>query len=305
MLSILIPVYNFDCSKLVKDLHRLTLQEQIAFEIIVLDDVSTHFISENSKINGLPFARFEIAKTHLGRAKIRNVLGGMAKGEMLLFIDADAEVANEKYIHNYLQFNDKADVIIGGTKYAVHPPDKQQLLRWKYGKNREEVIAKTRNKHPYHSITSFNIFMKSTVFKNCNFDEESISNESSYGHEDTLLGIKYMKENISVWHINNALIHNDKASSKVFLKNGLIAVEKYIKFAQFRKQEVVKQIKIFRVFEECKKWGGVGLLSLIYRNLGKKMQNQLLSKSPLLFLFDLYRLCYLADFYKKNRDQIN
>ena len=40
MLSILIPVYNFDIIAFVTELHRLCEQEKIPFEIILLDDAS-------------------------------------------------------------------------------------------------------------------------------------------------------------------------------------------------------------------------------------------------------------------------
>ena len=82
-LSILIPTYNYDCSHLVL---QLLEQQPKEAEIIIGDDCSTKPIKE---ISGCRIFRPE---HNLGRAAIRNALAREAKGEWLLFIDADAEV---------------------------------------------------------------------------------------------------------------------------------------------------------------------------------------------------------------------
>ena len=47
MLSILIPEHNYDCTKLVNDLAMQCNKAGIIYEIIVLDDASTLYKSEN------------------------------------------------------------------------------------------------------------------------------------------------------------------------------------------------------------------------------------------------------------------
>ena len=47
MISILIPTYNHNITRLVTDLHQQALETYVDFEIIVVEDGSTLFIEEN------------------------------------------------------------------------------------------------------------------------------------------------------------------------------------------------------------------------------------------------------------------
>lgn len=302
MLSILIPVYNFDCVALVQELHDQCMEKKTPFEILVLDDTSTLFKENNSTINELENCQYIESEIHFGRAKIRNELAQRAQYENLLFIDSDALVDSPNFIQKYIDNKDKADVIIGGMKYSKNPP-KENALRWYYGTQREFIPAAIRNKSPYKSLISFNLMLKKTVFAKYPFDEETIDVEKSgYGHEDTLLGLKLKKDQVSVLHIDNQLVHDYQESNEGFLKNSLTAVEKYVFNPTFRKPEIVEQIKIFRVFEKAKSLGLLNALSAVYKSKGDSMKTRLFKENPPIRLFDFYRLCYLANYYKKNRD---
>lgn len=301
MISILIPVYNYNCTVLVKDIHRQCTEANVPFEILVLDDTSSQFKEENRIINDLEGCRYIESESHIGPAKIRNELGKIAQYENILFIDSDAVVDEPKFIQNYIVFKDKAQVIIGGMKYSDQPP-KENGLRWYYGTQREHIPAAIRNKTPYRSLISFNFMMKRAVFIEHPFDESSLDMEKKeYGHEDTLLGLRFKKYNISVYHIDNQLIHNTQESNEVFMDKSLKSVERYVTNPRFKEREVVSQIKIFRVFQKLKSYGAVGILSQIYRSFGEKMRRRLFKPNPPIRLFDLYRLSHLANLYKKNK----
>ena len=104
MLSILIPTYNYDCTRLVSDLHQQAALSGIDYEIIVADDASPTYIykEKNREINALPHCRLIELEENVGRARIRNLLADEAQYEWLLFMDADAEVIGPHYISNYL-----------------------------------------------------------------------------------------------------------------------------------------------------------------------------------------------------------
>jgi len=108
MISILIPVYNFDCIVLVKDLYSQSMQLNIPFEILVLDDTSALFKMENRAINELEHCQYIESNIHFGRAKIRNELGKKAQFENLLFIDSDALVDSNDFIQSYINHKDQA-----------------------------------------------------------------------------------------------------------------------------------------------------------------------------------------------------
>lgn len=299
MLSILIPVHNFDCANLVSDLHHQCLLTGKDFEILVLDDISTRYLEENRQINEFSYCRYIESKTAYGRAKVRNTLSEKAQYEYLLFIDSDAIIDSTDFIQNYLNNIGKAEVIVGGLKYKPQPP-KYNRLRWTYGTKREVKSAAIRNASPYKSISSFNLLVQRDTFLTHCFNEEAIDlKESSYGHEDTLLGLSFKSASIKVLHIDNPLIHDSQETDLVFLENSLIAVDKYVYNQLFRQAEVVSQIKIFRVFEKFKALNLIGLLCFIYAGFGKYIKRNLLSTNPSLWLFDLYRLSHLANTYKE------
>lgn len=293
MLSILIPVHNFNCVKLVSDLHQQCYATAKAFEILVLDDASTICKEENRLINKLSNCSYLESSIAYGRGRARNELGEKAAFSHLLFIDADAIVDNPNFIQNYLDHLPLAEVLVGGLKYSLMPP-KEERLRWFYGTQREVKTAAIRNQTPYRSLLSFNFLIKRSVFLENKFIEES-----TYGHEDTLLGLSFKLKSISVLHINNPLVHDSHETNMQFIEKSLTAVAKYVNNPSFRQAELVAEIKIFRVFERFKAWQLVGFLSFIYSNFGAQLKKNLLSNKPSLDLFDLYRLSYLANTYKE------
>ena len=122
LLSILIPTYNFDCTKLVEDL----LQQLPGnSEIIVGDDGSTDqgIKQRLSHISQMPTCRLYASSRNIGRSAIRNRLARQSQGEWLLYLDSDAEVIHEDFLQNYLQeiqHNPGIKVLCGGIKH----PDK-------------------------------------------------------------------------------------------------------------------------------------------------------------------------------------
>ena len=101
ILSVLISTYNYDCSRLLRQLHGQLPAEG---EIILGDDCSTDpdVVRKNREASDLPRVRILRPVRNLGRAGIRNALAREAKGEWLLFIDADAEVRSASFIADYL-----------------------------------------------------------------------------------------------------------------------------------------------------------------------------------------------------------
>ena len=92
-----------------------------------------------------------------GRSINRNNLGQKAKGDYLLFLDADALPTNQTFLQDYCQRATLADVIVGGTAYK--PNFKNDKLRVKVGKLKEEHSAAERERYPYASFSAFNFLI--------------------------------------------------------------------------------------------------------------------------------------------------
>jgi len=67
MLSILIPTFNYNIVKLVKDLHQQALEQYIDFEIIVMEDGSTQFLVENKEIEKFKNCKYIVLDNNIGR----------------------------------------------------------------------------------------------------------------------------------------------------------------------------------------------------------------------------------------------
>ena len=103
-----------------------------------------------------------VSEKNIGRAAIRNRLTLEAKGDYLLFIDADAMIPGtaEAFLQKWLDYLRYARVICGGILYQLMPPgDPDKILRWKYGRQEEQKKAAERNKHPHARFSTFNVLI--------------------------------------------------------------------------------------------------------------------------------------------------
>lgn len=89
MISIIIPVYNEE-KNIIDCLNSLSRQSYQDFEIIVVDDGSSDKTQEVLSNYKLPTTNYQLLKQpHLGPGKARNLGVSKAKGDILVFVDAD------------------------------------------------------------------------------------------------------------------------------------------------------------------------------------------------------------------------
>ena len=138
MLSILIPIYNYNAFPLVKKLSEQANQSGILYEIVCLNDASSLFIKENLELSQLNSVRYEVSEKNLGRSKTRNKLAQMAQYDWLLFLDTDVMPVDDFLIERYLPFlNDEKQAVYGGIVYSDKKPEKPFTVELKnYNKDR-------------------------------------------------------------------------------------------------------------------------------------------------------------------------
>ncbi len=113
MLSILIPVYNYNITLLVSQLQKQAIETFADFEIIVMEDGSDTFLEENKEIEKFENCKYEVLEKNIGRSAIRNRLAEKAKYDHLLFLDCDAEIYTPHFIEKYEYFCNEECVVIG------------------------------------------------------------------------------------------------------------------------------------------------------------------------------------------------
>ena len=290
MLSILIPTYNYNVFPLVWELQGQCNQCGINYEIIVLDDSSSIFFSENNLINDLANSRYLVNPTNLGRASNINKLVEISKFEYVLILEADAFPSKKNYIQLYidsLQQNPKA--VFGGVIYSKNKPSKKSLLRWVYGKSRESKTLKQRLKNPNDIVFSWNLLLNKKIFSE-NFFDSSIK---TYGFEDLVFLKKLKQKKVAIEQIENTLIHQNEEESNIFIEKSKNAVLNLIELYQ-KKILSGNDSSLLNSFEFVKKLHLTRPVAQLFMQFEVEMIKNLLSKRPSLFIFDLYRLGYFC-----------
>jgi glycosyltransferase involved in cell wall biosynthesis len=294
MLSICIPVYNFNVTELVTSLHNEAETLAVEYEIVLSDDASSAvYQNANSLLSGLSNVRFLRSETNLGRTKNRNKLFETARYPYILFMDCDSKISKIDYIKDYLPYCLPGSICQGGRIYdAEKPADNKLVLHWKVGRSRESWPANVRAEKPNNSFMTCNFLIDKDIFNIVQFDERL----QGYGNEDTLFGIALMKKDIRISHIDNPLYHVGLEASDVFLSKIEESLRCYhkINFLYDNDPQFIESCKILRVEKKIKRWHLVGSIKRLFIFFRKVMSRNLTGKNPRLFVYDLYRLGYLC-----------
>ena len=287
MLSILIPVYNFAVKNLVNDLSLQAQHLKIPFEILCIDDASkVKYIKLNDGLEKIKGVNYQFNKKNIGRSAIRNLLTDKAQYDYLLFLDCDIKIA-DNFIKKYIDFKDASEVIVGGVSYTDHKKiEKSKLLRWKYGKFREERKAHFRNQRPYASFSACNLFINKKVSQKIRFTESL----TKYGHEDTLYGAELEFNSFTVIHINNPIVHLGIDEVSEFLEKTELAIINLFAL-QKSHPKACSNIKIFNYYTLFKKT--LFLTKFIFLFCKYCCRKLLIKGSANLVVFDIYKLSFM------------
>ncbi|MFB9054885.1 glycosyltransferase family 2 protein [Formosa undariae] len=290
MLSVLIPIYNYNVVALVQNLHRQLTLANYVFEIICLDDASeTAFISKNSQIESLEFTSFIKSTANNGRTKTRQLLCESSKYDWLLFLDADTIPASSTFISEYITaINPENEAVFGGFSYHKSKPSSHYILRWEYGKTKEEVDASIRNTNPYKIIISGNFLIKKSIFKTLN----SLIQHKVYGL-DNYFGALLKNNKIKVLHINNPVFHLGLEKNEVYLNKLKSAVCTLLLLVKQDKMKTHNN-DLLSLFMFLKKNRLNFILSKFYNAFNKQMEHNLCGKTPSINLLQFYRISYMC-----------
>lgn len=285
MLSILIPIYNFDISRLVEVLHEQAVLTSIDFEIICFDDGSrADFKALNRMLAEKEQVQYVELPENMGRSKIRNELAKVAKYTYLLFMDCDSKVVRDDFIQNYLNACASDTLVYGGRVYNQAPPEEADLVfHWHYGRAREQVDYRVRQKQPYHAFQTNNFLIPRRLFLDIQFEEAL----KQYGHEDTLFGFELKRRGAPMLHIDNPLEHLGLESVEVFLNKTEKGLENLLKLSY---DFPFIETKLLKAFRFCKRSGLGYVLRWGFGWVEARLERKLRSGRPDLRYFDVYKL---------------
>ena len=293
MISVLIPIYNYSVVDLVKELHKQLKDCKIPFEIICLEDGSDDdFVKQNEVINEFSNTSLIVSESNNGRIKSRQILSEQAKYDWLLFLDSDVLPKHKDFIYEYLKFvNSKNESVFGGICYNRKKPEKDFILRWKYGISKEEVNAERRNKNKYKNIVSANMLIKKDLFNSINSKIEL----EGYGLDNYFSAL--MKEmNTIPLHVDNEVIHLGVEKSDVYLKKIETAVLNLLKL--YRDYKLINhENNLYAFFVVLKRLRLHFMFSALYACFKSLMKRNLLSEHPSISILQLYKISLMCNTY--------
>jgi cellulose synthase/poly-beta-1,6-N-acetylglucosamine synthase-like glycosyltransferase len=299
MISICIPIYNYNVTSLVNELSKQAALLNKPYEIILIDDCSNKKFREINEITSKNNIYIELPE-NIGRSKIRNLFLEFSKYKYLLFLDCDVMVESADFLSKYFNIlGEHPSLVCGGRIYNKSRPKRDHMLRWKYGMMRESQPFANRKKNPYISFMTNNFLIHREIFEKVKFDERI----TKYGHEDTLFGYSLKKENISITHIDNPIVNIDLETNIEYLnktKEAIINLVHIMEFTNYDKG-LINDIKILRFYWKVRKIEKI--ISLFFILL-KPLVVYLLSRGyVILFLFDFYKLGIIIENHKSNATQ--
>lgn len=291
MISVLIPVYNYNVVALVTQIHKQLQLCNVPFEILCLDDASTsNEVHTNNSISNLDSTSYLRSNKNLGRINARQYLAEKAKYQWLLFLDADVIPKSELFISKYLEFvNKEYEAIYGGFAYYEQRPESEYMLRWTYGSTHEQISALERNEKPYKVTISANFLIKKSIF----LDINSQIDQKGYGFDNFFAALLKMKR-IKVFHIDNEVYHLGIETSQTYLGKKEKAAETLLKLYQSGKIES-HQNDLLKLYIQLKQFKLRSVVSLFYKLFSKALKQNLLGGKPSMTLLQLYRISYMCN----------
>lgn len=299
MISVCLPVYNFDVTELVEELLRQSIEHKVSIEVLVFDDRSISFyrkrnamLSSKSNVSYLEFDQ------NLGRSRIRNHLASFAMGDWLLFMDCDMMPETDHFLKTYAENQSQADVICGGIQYGPKPYKPELMLRWKYGMMRQSRIPSKRQQAPYASFTSGNFMITKEIFNGIRFNEEI----SGYGHEDTLFALDLQHKGIPILHINNPTQHLGIEPCYEYLiksEQGVVNLVRLLRIVPNMRKELEANIRLLKLYSRFRAFGMGYPLRWFFRLFNPVIRRMICNNNSSLVLFALYKVGMLAQIYRK------
>lgn len=295
-LSILIPVYNHDCSVLVKTLHEQASSiPSLQFEILVYDDASSSedAMKRNRLIRDLAHCNLIELPENIGRSRIRNMLAQAASFAHLLFLDSDVQVP-DGFVANYLNADAEWAVVCGGASpidandMAFKQSDLRSNLRYRYElKAVPRFSVGNRQKHPYQGFRSTNFMVKRDVMLRCPFEERI----RQYGYEDVLWGKLLQTQCITIKHIDNPVTVDDYEPNDAFLEKTLEGLHTL----HFIAEEMQGYSSLLGTSNLIIRYHLRKTLLAGYRCISTMIRRNLTGKHPNVYLYNAFRLCeYLS-----------
>lgn len=251
-LSVLIPFFRDNPSALLTEL--LAQAETLSgVEILIYDDGTDDAqicaaLTAQVKEADSPVTLL-IAAQNKGRATARNSLQEKARGEWVLFLDADMRPGSEKFLSNYLALIDAnaADIIFGGFTVPKTAAPKEELHRALSEVSDCLELSKRQAAGPQYVATS-NLCVRKSVLLAEPFDSGFVG----WGWEDSEWAAR-VSQRYTLIHADNTALHLGLESDDTLLKRFKESAHNYKRFTTLH-PDLAQTLTLYRLTQKLRKF---------------------------------------------------
>lgn len=292
-LSILIPVFNYDCTKLIELLVEQQKQLLCESEIVLGDDCSLpSFAAIYEQLKEKYLCRIVRPEHNIGAGEMRNLLAHSSLGKWCLFLDSDTLPIGKDFLSSYLCNAESDCVTCGGFVYEDTPPRKDLLLRYVYGHQVEMKTAAQREQKPYDNFIGMSFLLPRNIMM-----DEGFPQAMGMGYEDAYFGCRLKERGILIHHINNPVLHSLKETSEQFLST----TRRYVYNLYQHQHLLVGKVHLLDFYIRLTKIPGGHFIGFLFQFVEPLLRKQLTGSRPSLKLFTLYKLLYLSSLFTEER----
>ena len=296
-LSVCIPIYNSDVCTLVNTLcEQIATIPEAAIDIVLIDDASDPAYQTINQFAS-PCVKYIQLPQNIGRAQIRNTFLNHTQADYLLFIDGDSSIHDAHFLEKYALYLDQHEVavLVGASVYQNQNPARAQRLRWNYSTKRESLDFEQRTQLVQAGFKTNNFLIRRSVLQQIPFDERL----TGYGHEDTLLGLQLIEQQIPIAHIDNPVWNLKLDTNAEFLSKTDSALKNLLWIAvNYPDLKLFEHNRLLRLHMKLKQRVVFSYLIDLLTSIMPFLAYLLKTGYAPLFLFDLYRLLRLTQLNK-------
>ena len=205
-ISVLTPFFHDDPSAILRVIADAAVRQGAIIEFIVADDGSCDPALTTKVMATIDTLSISAALVTLpsnqGRAATRNVLGSQARGEFLLFLDADVLPDRSDFFTIYYEeiLKNRPPILIGGFSVQQCEKSSRTALHYYLTRRLDCQPAKVRNANPWRYCFSCNVLVRADVFADNRFDPAY----RGWGWEDQEWGLRISRQH-ELRHIDNTV----------------------------------------------------------------------------------------------------
>ncbi|MEP3653804.1 MAG: glycosyltransferase family 2 protein [Litorimonas sp.] len=257
-LSVLIPFYKDDARALLKDLDSQLSDGQI--EVLFYDDGTNDTGLTANMRDAVATAKGPIRlitnENNQGRSAARNALFDAARGDWVLFLDADMRPARNVFLGNYISLIEScgADILFGGFEVEAQQADADRDIHRALSEISDCLTLDERQAAGPQYVASSNLCVRRKVLEEEPFD----SGFTGWGWEDSEWAARVSKR-FTLVHVDNPAIHLGLETTETLLKRFATSGANYLRFTTAH-PELAERLPLYNISKTLGRLPGQSLM---------------------------------------------